>query len=88
VLEERTAALVPLLRLLGESAREDGVELGVGDEGRRLLLHVRPQRLCLRVVPERGRSREALVEDTSECVLVGAAVDLAAPDLLGRDVVE
>ena len=49
---------------------------------------MRPERLRLGLAAERRRSGEHLVEHAGQRVLVGPPVDLAAADLLGREVVE
>ena len=49
---------------------------------------MRPERLRLGLAPKRRLTGEELVEHARECVLVCSAVDVAATDLLGREVVE
>ncbi len=88
VVHERVAALVAILRLFRESAREYRLELVVCRKRGRLLLHVRPEGLRLRLAPEGRRAGKELVEHAGERVLVGATVDLAATDLLRSEVVE
>jgi hypothetical protein len=88
VVDERVARLVPLSRLLRERAAEHRIERRVRRQLRRVLLHVRPEGLGLGRTAERGRAGEKLVEDAGERVLVGAAVELPAADLLRGEVVQ
>ena len=65
--------------------RDVGPELG---ERARLLTYVREQDRDVGRLRKRLRPRQAFVGDAAECVDVGARVDLAALDLLGRDIVD
>ena len=49
---------------------------------------MRPQLRDVVIARERHLARQRLVEHAAECVDVGAAVDVVAPQLLGRHVVE
>jgi hypothetical protein len=60
----------------------------VAAHGRRLLVHVRPERLGLGRAPERRRSRQTLVQYATQRVAVSATVDRITADLLRRQVVE
>ena len=87
------AGRVAVVGRLRERSREDVVErrrqLGphVG-EPRRRLVQVREDDRELALAVERPLPGKALVEDAAERVDVGAAVDRAALDLLGRHVVD
>ena len=90
---ERAARAVALVRLLRERARDDAVPGGrqLGPQlgqPRRRLVQVREHDRQLALALERPLAREALEEHAAERVDVGAAVDLLAADLLGRDVVD
>ena len=92
-IDELAAGRVPLVRRLRQRGREDGVErlreLGPHlGEARRRLVQVGEDDRQLALALERPRAGEALEEDAAERVDVGAAVDRAALDLLGRDVVD
>ena len=91
--DELAAGRVPLGRRLGERRLEDGVERGgqvcaVVGELRRRIVQVREDHRQLALAVERRGAGEALEEQAAERVDVGPAVDLAALDLLGRDVVD
>ncbi|GAA5020952.1 hypothetical protein GCM10025734_75670 [Kitasatospora paranensis] len=90
---EGQAALVPLVRGLGESLDQDGVEGGgqlralLGDP-RRFVVEVGPQLREVVVAPVGRVAGEHLVDHAGEAVDVAPAVDRFAVDLLGGDVVE
>ena len=82
-----------ILRVLGEGACDDGVDR-VGQVGvvcpdcGRLGLEVLPEDAHRRAALVRWLTGQAFVQDAAERVDVGAAVDGAAFDLLGGDVVD
>ena len=78
---------VAILLVLRQRPPQHGVERRTGSGGGsscRCAHSVSASRLA----PERRRARQALVEHARERVLVAAAVDRLAADLLGREVVE
>ncbi len=84
-------ALVPLVRILGERAHHDHIELvrDVGPQRRGRLRRggeVLHRDLDRRLAVERRLAGQQLVEDDAERVEVGARVDLASLGLLGREV--
>ena len=85
-LDQLAAARVALGRVLRKRLLKDGSEIRIGDRGGRLFLQVGPEHRQLRVAHERGLSGQALVEQATERVEVGPAVDLLARDLLWRSV--
>ena len=92
-LDQLAAGRVPLGGRLRERGREHVVEcrgeLGPEfGETRRRLVQVSEDHRELALAVERPTPCEALEEDAAERVDVGAAVDVAALDLLGRDVVD
>ena len=82
------AASVAFVAVLGEPLRQHRVQRGLVAQRRELLLHVRPQRLRLRLAVERRHAGQAFVEHAGERVAVGPRVDRLATDLLWREVVE
>jgi hypothetical protein len=91
-LEELAAAPVALRRVLRQRPRDHRVDrrrkLRVScARGRRLVGHMRPQHRHQPVRVERRLTRQALVEDAAERVLIAPRVDGPAVDLLRGDVV-
>ncbi len=90
---ELAAGGIAILRLFREPPGEHVVdclrELGPPrrDEWR-FLVDVRPENGDVRGPLERPLGREAFVEDAGQRIHVGARIDLSAPDLFGRHVVE
>ena len=93
VVDELAAGLVAVLRLLGQCAGDHCVDLGrqlpdpLAGLGRRLL-EVREDDGDVGVAHERHLTREALEQEASERVHVGARIDRIASHLLGSDVRE
>ena len=93
VVDELAAGLVAVLRLLGQCAGDHCVDLGrqlpdpLAGPGRRLL-EVREDDGDVGVAHERHLTREALEQEASERVHVGARIDRIASHLLGSDVRE
>ena len=84
VRDELGATRITRGRVLVEPAPHDALESGRCS--RRRLLEVGEENGCLRTAVEGGPTRQALVEEAGERVLVGASVDLLPLDLLGSDV--
>ncbi len=72
-LDQLGAAGGAVVAVLGERLAQHRVERGVALQRRRLLLHVRPQRLGLGRAPERRRAGQALVQHAGERVHVASA---------------
>ena len=92
-LHELAAAVVAVAGILGHPPGQDGVDgtrqLGaVRGRERGLLLQVGVDDRQVRAPAVRGRSAQALVEQAGQAVLVRAAVERVAADLLGGDVVD
>ena len=85
---------VALVGVLGHRARDDGVEAPARSPRRSVGRHrrrggeLRPQLRLVALALERHAAGQRVVQDAAERVDVGAGVDAAAADLLGRDVVE
>ena len=88
--DELAAARVAVVGVLRHRVAEDGVDLdrqvGVARSAGRRLLQVRPEDGQLGARRRRRLARQALVEHAAERVHVGAAVHVAALDLLRRRV--
>lgn len=93
LLRERPTTREPVRWVLGQGAPDDCIDIvrdavvAQGDRGW-VVMEVGTQQLRLRAARERWCSRQAVVDDTAEGVLVGAAVDRAALDGLGRQILE
>ena len=82
---------IAVVRRLGERSRDHGVERGrhaASLDGRRRLGQMRPQPRLVAFARERHPAGEHVEQHAAERVDVGARVDVAAADLLRRDVVE
>ena len=90
---ELVAVGLAILSVLGEGACDNGVDrvgqlVVVCPNGGRLGLEVFPEDAHRRAALVRWLTGQAFVQDAAERVDVGAAVDGAAFDLLGGDVVD
>jgi hypothetical protein len=87
-------AVLPAPRwVLGERSRQDIVERrrharATSARTRRLVLQMRVDRRDLRAARERHLARQTLEQHAPQRIQISPAVDLVAPDLLRRDVVD